>query len=380
MRALKIDPYTNDQVLNAIAKTEITVQRVYDLQFQKNYESFLDGLEKSPSEIDRSYAQIHRSMWKEFQSQSERFRKLYEDLKNSIGAIASMAVLPSVSTLQLNSHLTNAHTSIADCKQMLVEGFAKAPKSNDRYEEFQKLHGDVEEAVETVEKKVEHAFYDIHYLIVGPNPTAPSSLELFKRYINELMLTVADTFSLMSDERRFARSIRAFTKIPIEKHFQLQEDLKALLNSSSEPSRDEVQSLIKRMQDLGKEEQKLAKIYIDLQTILQNSPLNKDKALALAKILETKLNSKAQKIQKKCLSISNPAEQTTGTSASQKIPLQGKCWNPLCSSHTKSEKTERSLKKCACCMKAAYCSQECQRQHWPVHRHFCKSSVKPSPK
>ena len=34
------------------------------------------------------------------------------------------------------------------------------------------------------------------------------------------------------------------------------------------------------------------------------------------------------------------------------------------------------FKKCAKCRHAAYCSKECQKKHWPVHKTVCKSAPK----
>ena len=36
------------------------------------------------------------------------------------------------------------------------------------------------------------------------------------------------------------------------------------------------------------------------------------------------------------------------------------------------------FKKCAECRRAAYCSKECQKKHWPVHKAVCKSAPKES--
>ena len=36
------------------------------------------------------------------------------------------------------------------------------------------------------------------------------------------------------------------------------------------------------------------------------------------------------------------------------------------------------FKKCAKCRRAAYCSKECQKKHWPVHKSVCKSAPKES--
>ena len=36
------------------------------------------------------------------------------------------------------------------------------------------------------------------------------------------------------------------------------------------------------------------------------------------------------------------------------------------------------FKKCAKCKRAAYCSKECQKKHWPVHKTVCKSAPKES--
>ena len=35
-------------------------------------------------------------------------------------------------------------------------------------------------------------------------------------------------------------------------------------------------------------------------------------------------------------------------------------------------------KKCAKCRHAAYCSKDCQKKHWPVHKAVCKSAPKES--
>ena len=32
------------------------------------------------------------------------------------------------------------------------------------------------------------------------------------------------------------------------------------------------------------------------------------------------------------------------------------------------------LRKCAACKRVAYCSKECQKKHWPVHKTVCKSA------
>ncbi|KAJ7025399.1 hypothetical protein C8F04DRAFT_1128861 [Mycena alexandri] len=46
------------------------------------------------------------------------------------------------------------------------------------------------------------------------------------------------------------------------------------------------------------------------------------------------------------------------------------CNNPSCSKYNVLNK--ESLLKCAQCSTATYCNRECQRQHWPDHKQYCK--------
>jgi len=53
------------------------------------------------------------------------------------------------------------------------------------------------------------------------------------------------------------------------------------------------------------------------------------------------------------------------------------CCNPLCSSLLPSPTTGRLPKGKACsgCDHDRYCSTDCQRQHWPLHKHACKAAA-----
>lgn len=62
---------------------------------------------------------------------------------------------------------------------------------------------------------------------------------------------------------------------------------------------------------------------------------------------------------------SRPSLQSNVASSSQK------CWK--CG---KTGQPEAPLKYCNGCMKATYCSKECQQAHWPDHKHECKRMKK----
>jgi MYND finger protein len=44
------------------------------------------------------------------------------------------------------------------------------------------------------------------------------------------------------------------------------------------------------------------------------------------------------------------------------------CGNPGCGKTQEAD----GLSKCKTCMKAAYCSRECQKADWPFHKRYCK--------
>eukprot|EP00127_Corallochytrium_limacisporum_P004096 Clim_evm41s157 gene=Clim_evmTU41s157 len=41
------------------------------------------------------------------------------------------------------------------------------------------------------------------------------------------------------------------------------------------------------------------------------------------------------------------------------------------------EKDAGDLKRCAACHSAAYCSKDCQKQHWTFHKKVCKRCIDP---
>lgn len=43
-----------------------------------------------------------------------------------------------------------------------------------------------------------------------------------------------------------------------------------------------------------------------------------------------------------------------------------------CSGCQMREQVHRAFKRCSKCHGPYYCSQECQHEHWPVHKTFCK--------
>lgn len=48
------------------------------------------------------------------------------------------------------------------------------------------------------------------------------------------------------------------------------------------------------------------------------------------------------------------------------------CWRPQCDS---VEERRGEFRKCARCMQAVYCSKECQKQHYKVHKKECAKMV-----
>jgi hypothetical protein len=57
------------------------------------------------------------------------------------------------------------------------------------------------------------------------------------------------------------------------------------------------------------------------------------------------------------------------------IRKMGYCYNPQCS--ITDRRVERSkMLYCTRCLQANYCSQECQKAHWPRHKEFCDKLVR----
>jgi hypothetical protein len=52
------------------------------------------------------------------------------------------------------------------------------------------------------------------------------------------------------------------------------------------------------------------------------------------------------------------------------ITKMGYCYNPQCSIPDRMVERSKML-YCTRCCQANYCSQECQKSHWPVHKEFC---------
>eukprot|EP00466_Bigelowiella_natans_P001286 jgi/Bigna1/41036/e_gw1.49.85.1 len=51
-------------------------------------------------------------------------------------------------------------------------------------------------------------------------------------------------------------------------------------------------------------------------------------------------------------------------------PLQRRsCSNPAC---TKVEAKKQEFRGCGSCRRLVYCSPDCQKQHWPMHKNNCK--------
>ena len=52
------------------------------------------------------------------------------------------------------------------------------------------------------------------------------------------------------------------------------------------------------------------------------------------------------------------------------VPRPMQCNNPAC--NKVDDPSKPKFKKCSRCLQVVYCSQECHKLYWPVHKHNCK--------
>jgi hypothetical protein len=53
---------------------------------------------------------------------------------------------------------------------------------------------------------------------------------------------------------------------------------------------------------------------------------------------------------------------------------------PCCTLCNLAEGPKCKLMSCVCCRQAVYCSKDCQKRHWPIHKKVCKPPSGPADK
>lgn len=357
MGKISITPTIGEPEKNAAAKTIRNISRMYQHSLNKTVDPWIREQSLSSSPIDRAYAQIERDAIKAAHEHAYFLFTLVDNLKTFFSP-TSMADPHS------KSNMAQALLRLIDqCRQL----------SNRIYEEL--THTDrviihhilTNNVLTALEENINSLKPQIPEAMQPGQSNMPSPQFCL---IEQLMMSMLDEI----EENKFQK---VCSKTPIEPHIIALDRAASLILFSAKKRKKTLPSLIHACQARQADEPEFAESYAKLITLLQTTPLDKERTETVIDNLKKSVESKGQTIAQTFRSMFMESGRLAQKQIVAKVASQNTCSNPDCSLKGNVEKNILlELKICKGCYKALYCSRECQKAHWKEHKIECQTTAR----
>jgi hypothetical protein len=336
----------------------------------------LATLFKNPtSAIDRRYSSLLEGEYEKYKNSEQQLQRLFKNLTTAINLQATAWTQTETDPAGQSARQA-AQNAINEYNTFRSRLAADSPRDSEFYGEFVLLQTKNNPLVEKMEQSVlnlpailESAF----------TKNAQPDCHSFHLLTMEIQGDLRHTIDILSQEMELLREARMTSNEPIKEHLAFLQDI---INAASTNNGNF--SPQQRMQVLQQEEPAFAEAYSCVALAFLNPLFPRQDVATLAKGLQDTMRTKAEiavtKIENCFLEIKN----VTPGAIRKALVKATRCRNPLCPHQQEQKAVFNSdtlpvvLQKCTRCMKARYCSQECQKADWPMHKLTCKLPLKKS--
>lgn len=348
--------------IKAARKAVLIVHHTYNEIMERKVQEMAIKLDNSSSPMEKWYS----SILKNITSEVLNFSKLQLNLSKTITRATYSCIFENQDTIDtlrkeleiIRQTRLGMATIVAETKSN-VELFVRKQAENTPY-------------IQQFEQKI-NALHDT----IQPASSGNSGIFTIKHkkaVYQDIQESFRKTLECLTKESELLKSYRLTSTEPVEGHVNFLNDI--INQTFTGIERQKIQSMQQQLEVL-KLEPDFQPEYKALWTSFVSRQSRPEKTRLRALSLKTEISKKANEIINSFNALFNEIREESLKVAVEQLQ-EGKCRNMNCPNQQGEHAKELpyGILKCSRCMAVWYCSKECQKADWPIHKLICQSPTK----